>query len=132
MPIYTWECPECKKEFDLICSIDRRNKIMLCPECDNISHRIISASGAFCANEDTEWIRSVIEVVDKDSKAPHVVEFCKNPTRTNYQRWMKGEGLRHLEPGEPMRPAEDKGRMKRTVDYMAKKRMERGAITVRG
>lgn len=132
MPIYAWECSECHKEFDVICPISKRNKAMLCPECECISHRVVSVGGGYTANEDAPWLKTVIEVVDKDSKAPHVVEFRKNPTRANYKRWMKGEGLRHLEPGESMRPTEDKGRMKRTVNYMARKRMERGAITVRG
>ena len=131
MPVYTWECPKCTKEFDIICSITDRNKPILCPMCGNPGHRIVSVGGGYTANEDAGWIKTVLEVVDKDSKMPHVTKFLKDPTRTNYKQWMKGEGLRCLEPGEPARPVEDKGRMKRTVDFMARRRMERGKITIR-
>lgn len=71
-----------------------------CSNCGNKAKRIISCSGQNCGNEDAEWIRSVLEVVDHSSNEKHTREFIKNPTRSNYKAWMKGEGLRHMEPGE--------------------------------
>ena len=34
-------------------------------------------------NQDADWIKSVVDVVDKDDKSPHVQEFIRNPTRDN-------------------------------------------------
>jgi hypothetical protein len=62
-------------------------------------------SGVHLGNDDTQgWIKSVLEVVDKDSQAPHVQNFVKDPTRRNYKAWMKGEGIRPLESGESKKP----------------------------
>ena len=98
MPIYDYECPKC----GVFESIEPLNKPLLwCPNgCELIAKRIISVSGVHTANDDAAWVRSCLEVVDKESQAPHVAEFRKNPTRTNLRRYMSGEGLRHLEPGE--------------------------------
>lgn len=79
------------------------------------------------ANEDAPWIRSVLEVVDKDSTKPHVVAFRENPTRTNYNLWMKGEGLRPLENGEKRRKEDN---TEKAVEYLLKKRYERRAISI--
>ena len=98
MPLYDMHCSKCEHTFEVIAKIDE--EVLPCPKCKANSKRIISVSGPNCANDDAGWISSVLEVVDKDSTAPHVVEFRKNPTRENYKNWMKKEGLRHLEPGE--------------------------------
>ncbi len=71
-----------------------------CPKCGSPSVKVIGIPTVHPSNEDAPWIRSVLEVVDKDSTAPHVREFLASPTRTNYRKWLKKEGLRPLEPGE--------------------------------
>lgn len=100
MPIYDYQCTVggCGHTFEAIAGIEERT--LPCPECGQEARRILKAGGVNVANEDAPWLRSVLEVVDKESNAPHVVEFLKNPTRSNYKAWMKGEGIRHLEPGE--------------------------------
>jgi len=102
IPVYDFQCTKCGNIDERIehYSVDYR----MCKKCGATSKKIISVNGPNCANDDTGWIKTVLEVVDKDSKAPHVVEFRKNPTRQNYKKWMKSEGLRHLEPGEESRP----------------------------
>jgi len=98
MPLYEYHCPDCGNVEERIGKLDERN--IDCSHCGGTAERKISVSGVNCANDDAPWIRSVLEVVDKDSTAPHVVEFRKNPTRTNYKAWMKGEGIRPAEGGE--------------------------------
>ena len=76
-----------------------RTKHIKC-QCGLRAKRIISASGHFVADENAPWIKSVLDVVDKDSKKAHVQEFIKNPNRENYHKWMRGEGLRPVDQTE--------------------------------
>ena len=103
MPIYDYLCPN-DHEFEAIARIEER--ALHCPECGREAVRILRAGGTNLSNEAAPWLRSVLEVVEKDSTKPHVVEFLKNPTRSNYKAWMRGEGIRHLEPGEKPRKEE--------------------------
>ena len=103
MILVDFECPECGFVFEEI--TDSSVVKFLCPNCGcQDAKRIISVGDVYTANEDTAWLRTVREVVDKDPNKPHCQEFLKNPTRTNYKRWMQGEGIRPLETGEPMKP----------------------------
>jgi len=103
IPLFDFECPKCGNIEERI--VHHSVGFVKCSKCQKgASKKIISVSGTNCFNDDSPWVRTVLEVVDKDSKAPHVVEFRKNPTRQNYKNWMKGEGLRHMEPGEERKP----------------------------
>lgn len=88
--LYDFECT-CGRIFE---ELAPSNVYDMACTCGKTAKRIISASGVYMGNQDGAWLKTVLEVVDKDSRAPHVVEFRKNPTRENYKRWMKGEGLR--------------------------------------
>lgn len=88
-------------------------------------------SGVHTANENPGWIASVLEVVDKDSKVPHVAEFRKNPTRSNYKEWMKKEGLRHLEPGEETYRKPQEPDMSKTHKEVWEKHRKRNTLEVR-
>lgn len=126
MPVYDHLC-KCGKTFEAIMPMDRETAV--CPECGEQAKRIISCSGQNCANEDAEWIRSVLEVVDKDSNAPHVKRFLKEPTRSNYKAWMRGEGIRPLEPGEERRrPSRIDDRM--MTDKIMRMRQERRRLEI--
>lgn len=132
MPIYDYLCDSCGHEFEAFGNHeDTHTK---CPECGESSHRLCTCTGGHMSNEDAAWIRSVKEVVDKDGGA-HCQAFLKDPTRSNYKNWMKGEGLRPLEPGEEkMKRVSEKERKathKRLTEYAAKKLKERRSITVR-
>ena len=103
MPLYDFECGVCGEITESI--EEYGTDFIECRQCGKLAKKIITMSGVHLGNEDAQgWIRSVTEVVDKDNPAPHVQEFIKNPTRRNYKRWMKGEGLRPLEPGERHKP----------------------------
>jgi len=104
MPIYDRECQLCHHMAESIESVNEAY-ITRCPRCGKGGMlRIISSSGQYTANQDAPWIKSVLEVVDRKSPAPHVQEFLKHPTRSNYKQWMKKEGIRpadHSDAGAP-------------------------------
>jgi len=101
MPIYDYEC-ECGNTFESIEKI--LDMEIQCSKCEQTAKRIISGSGQYCANEDADWIKSVVEVTNKKSRNPHTREFLKHPNRTNLRRHLSSSGLRHLEPGERFDP----------------------------
>jgi len=123
------ECSKCEHSFEVIAGIEERTTA--CPKCKGTAKRIISMSGIHTANEDSGWIKSVLEVVDKDSTEPHVVEFRKNPTRENYKRWMKKSGLRHLEPGEERNIHPEPPDMSRVHKEVWEKHRKRNTLEVR-
>ena len=102
MLLVDFECPECDNTFEDF--VDSDVTLSECPYCHHFGKRIISASGSKDNLVDSPWIATVREVVEKGSGKPHCEQFLKNPTRKNYETWRQTEGLRHLEPGEPMRP----------------------------
>jgi hypothetical protein len=92
-------CRHCGHEFEAIAKIDE--EVLGCQKCkDGIAIRIPSVRGPNCVNEDSGWLKSVLQVVEKDSPKLHVQAFLKDPTRSNYRAWMRGEGLRPYETGE--------------------------------
>lgn len=103
-----FECIRCGHIFEKI--VKSHIKFTGCPKCwDGVfmdfAKRIITPSSTYLGNQDEDWIKSVREVVDKEG-GRHAQEFLKNPTRDNYKRWMKSEGLRPLDKGEgPTKPA---------------------------
>ena len=126
MPIYDYECHLCSYTWEVI--EGTKERVRCCPSCGDRATRIISASGQYCANEDADWIKSVVEVVDKgDSATAMDRRFAKNPTRANYKRWMKSRGLRPYEPGERTKPPPpDDSAIRRKVleRHMARNRIE--------
>ena len=103
MPIYEMECEseDCGVVFEAIAGFKDEVE---CPVCGFFAKRLISVPGVNVANQDAEWIRSIPEVVDKESSKPETREFLKSPTRHNMKEWMKAEGIRHYEQGERMAP----------------------------
>ncbi len=132
MPLYDYQCDNCDHVFEII-TASNDEKPHKCPRCGKRkAYRIISVSGTNCANEDAGWIRSVTDVVPKGADAtPMDREFAKNPTRSNYKRWMKSRGLRPLENGEgPSKPkAIDAQRL---AEKVWRKRMARNRIELGG
>lgn len=132
MPLYDHECQECKKIFEAFAGLEEQE--VDC-SCGAKAHRIISVSGQYLGNVDTPWIRSVLDVVDRENPAKHVQEFVRNPNRRTYQAWMKGEGIRpmdHTERGAPP-TASRRGQqdMRPMVDYLFRRHRERRAVEVR-
>lgn len=115
LKIFDFECPKCGTVEEHMVSY---GDIVYCEPCKCIMKKVFS--GTARKPDTAGWITSVLEVVDKDSPKPHVREFLKNPTRDNYKRWMKGEGLRHLEEGERSRPKEAPDINKITHEILSK------------
>ena len=96
-----FECRRCHAIHEFMVDNGRKPK---CPDCGANTKRIITAGRVNMVNEAPEWLKSVVDVVDKSSTKPHVREFVKDPTRRTYQAWMRGEGIRpldHTEHGGP-------------------------------
>ena len=128
MPVFDFECPKCGTITERIQPYNR--KTIKCPGCGASAGKIITTSKVNTANEDAEWIRSVREVVEKNSGKPHAEEFLKNPTRTNLKNWMDKEKLRHLEPGEGERDRKPWKPDGEFTQKMMKRYQERNAINI--
>jgi putative FmdB family regulatory protein len=124
MPIYEMQCEDgtCGALFEILAAADEQ---VTCPYCGFSCKRLISASGVNTANQDADWIRSVTEVVDKESSKPEAREFLRHPTRDNMHNWMKAEGIRHYESGESLRPP--KRDMSKINDHVMREYQERNA-----
>ena len=121
MPIYDYECACGHIQERIERADDKRAKI--CPRCGKAqARRIISVSGQYCGNQDADWLKSVREVVGDETREGR--EFKRDPTRANYQAWMKRKGLRPMDIGErPNRPPiEDDRRLTRKLIENHRKR----------
>ena len=131
MPIYDHECPACGRVFETYAGLDETE--VPC-SCGGTAKRIISVSGQFIGTESSPWLRSVLEVVDRDNPAKHVQDFVKNPTRANYKAWMKGEGIRPLDHTErgapPMHHRASERDIRPIVNYLFERHRERKRVEV--
>lgn len=128
MVLFDFQCQSCGRIEERM--IDRDTETVICT-CGGTMTKYFGRSAGARLNDDAGWIKTVVEVVDKDSQAPHVAEFRRNPTRENMRKWMQGEGIRHLEDNEKpnRRPGLD---VKRHAEKIMQMRMERNRIEVRG
>ena len=127
MPLYLYRCEECGEELDHACKMDSRPAFIVCAVCDA---KMIQAPalGAILGDEAT-WLKSVTEVVNRDG-GPHCQRFLKDPSRSNYRAWMKGENLRPMEPGESTWKRPPKRDRRKVVNEVMKMRQQRKAITI--
>ena len=123
-----YECQECGMVTEKIIAGEIPDKIVC--ECGGSAEKIISMS--LTHPVDAGWLKTVAEVVDKNPAKPHCQEFLRHPTRANYRAWMKGEGLRPLEPGEPAMPkvVDKKHRSDKIKERLKSKWQERNAISI--
>ena len=126
MICYQFQCTTCGKITDEYFDMSNCPSSIQC-QCKAIATKIISIPGANTANESPDWIKSICEVVEKDSDKPHCNEFLKNPTRQNYKNWMKVEKVRHLEPGEGLSKPKSN---EITPDQLMKFRQEKRSLTI--
>lgn len=110
MPVYDYQCRECEVIDERFASPDE--KVVKCKVCGALANRVYMKMVTI--RNDSEWLRDTLQVVDKDGGV-HCQKFLKNPNKKNYKNWMKGEGLRPLEPGESMKvglPKEEKTKLR--------------------
>ncbi len=110
MPLYDFECRACGTVFEAMAGMDGGDGACA---CGGAARRLVSVGAAYRA--DADWIASVTAVADKESREPHVRAFLADPSRANYRRWMRGEGLRPMEAGESRRPPQRSGEARREV-----------------
>ena len=94
MILADFECPKCKAVTEHY--VDAQQKAVKC-QCGGKAKKIISLPGVYVNSENPVWIKSVLDVVDKEDRRPHVQEFIKHPTRENYKRWMKEEKIKPID-----------------------------------
>jgi hypothetical protein len=111
--------------------VDRNSETFECQKCGGVMQKVFTPHGSYL-REEAPWLKSVLDVVDKEDTRPFTLEFRQDPTRTNYKKWMKGSGLRPLEPGEEnYRKETDPRQHERMVDYLMKKKQERERVEIR-
>jgi hypothetical protein len=132
MVLSDFEC-QCGNIHEALISHDAQSDI--CPACGDMARRIITLGCSSGSQEAPVWIKSVFDVIDKTDKRPHVREFLKHPTRSNYKNWMKGEGIKpvdYTEHGAPpvyQRPPEPD--MNAVSKQLYERHRERQRIEVR-
>ncbi|MYL84872.1 zinc ribbon domain-containing protein [Desulfovibrio aerotolerans] len=100
MPLYDFTCRVCGRTFEAMAAMDGGEEICV---CGGSARRLVSVGRGYRA--DGDWLASVAAVAEKDSDKPHVRAFLAEPSRANYRRWIRGEGIRPLEDGESRRRA---------------------------
>jgi hypothetical protein len=131
MPIHDFSCFICGNteerfvwpEFDWV----------PCSTCQGEMKKLFSFGQSQPIQENANWLPSVLEVVDKESRDPVDKVFLKDPTRTNYLRWMKHHGLRPLdnERGGPPTAKKQVHDLKSITDYCYEQKRKRERIEVR-
>ena len=104
MPLYDFACRVCGRVFEAMAPMDQIEDVCA---CGGSAKRLLSIGRGYRA--DADWLPSVTAVVDKDSSAPHVRAFLAEPSRANYRRFLRGEGIRPQEPGEERARRPDPG-----------------------
>ncbi len=102
MILVDFSCNHCGNVYETL--IEPDIWVGICSSCGQDARRIITSGGVSGNQEVPVWLKSTLEVVDKTDKRPHVQEFVKNPTRENYKKWMKTEGIKpaaYTEHGAP-------------------------------
>lgn len=136
MICYDYECQQCGYIWESMAAVDEEVIPCVNPRCGGTAKRLIGVSCVHTANQDSAWIRSVREVVEKDSGKRHCEEFLKNPTRKNYQTWMKKENLRHRELGESRdikesKQREEKEYLNKMTNTLMRMKQKRESLSLR-
>lgn len=129
MPLYDFQCKDCGFIFESLAS--SRERVKACVNCHSpFAARIISCSGGLNWRPDAPWLETVREVVDKESTKPETRAFLESPTRENYKKWMKAEGIRPLEEGEKRPRVDEEKVISDTAERIMRRKKEREAITL--
>lgn len=134
MILHDFMCLQC--EFIDEYLVDRDCETLVCPKCGHIMKKTFIRGGGHRQPDETGWLRTVLEVVDKNPgpDKPCTKEFLRNPTRENYKAWMRENKIRPLEDGErPHRETEKEAKQRRhyLAGQLTRNLMDRKAISVR-
>ena len=98
MPIeHDYECDKCGKVTEAIrhWSVNSIN----C-KCGGRAIKNFAVGKGASRNQDATWLKSISEVIDPESTNPADIAMRKDPTRDNYRRFLKSNGLRPMDHGE--------------------------------
>lgn len=121
MPLYDFRCEQCETTAEHMAEADE--KARRCEDCGGLMNRLLSWRDSNVLREEAPWLRTVLDVVSKESTKPEVLEFRRNPTRSNYKRWMKAEGIRPHEPGEHEEARRERERNEQAMEREQAKRL---------
>ncbi len=126
MPLYDFQCRNCGFIFEAFAKYEEHARP--CPECRHpFATRVISCGSSFL-RPDAVWLESVKTVVDKESTKPETRAFLETPTRENWRRWMKAEGIRPLEEGEKPAKLDERWFVSELAEKVMKRKKERERI----
>ncbi|TVM31168.1 FmdB family zinc ribbon protein [Oceanidesulfovibrio marinus] len=128
MPLYDYECDGCGAMMELFYKIEIAPQEFEC-QCGGTFRKVILLGHGGIKREEAPWIPDVCEVVDRDG-GEHCQRFLQEPNRANYHRWMEKEGVRPLEPGEPLRPPKKKPTVEEMTDATLKQMQKDRATTL--
>ena len=87
MPIYQYECTNCKKIRDKFFHVKDFPKSIKCSNCGEHAKKIITAGGGIITDNNALWLPSVIDQMKPDYETQPV------ETRQEFKRYLSSHGL---------------------------------------
>ena len=132
MPLYDFKCEDCNEIFERFAT--QQERVCACKECGHAkAYRIVSI-GRSAYRPDATWLESVLDVVDKSDKSPATRAFVQDPTRHNYNEWMKAKGIRPMGENEFRNPFKEQAIARAQHDrthVLLKQKRDRETINLR-
>ena len=128
MPLYDTECNSCGCQSEVFTPVDQR--VGRCPSCNGETRRIVTKVVMKTGDDSPNYLRDTLEVVNKEG-GKHCQDFLAHPNRNNYEKWMVGEKIRHIEPGEKQSKPEGMDK-KKMLDRLTKNFVKKEAISIGG
>lgn len=89
MPIYSYECENCGRIFDLALKIEDMVQETACEECNGSAKKIITLGHGGIQDDSPVWLDQSIRNQLQDTDSPHIpIE-----TRSQYNRYLKDNGI---------------------------------------
>ncbi len=87
MPIYDFECPECKQSFEHFLPMAECDNAQRCPVCGHEARKVIVLGHGGVLRQDSAWVRDVASILSDDERRPLRIEtvaelrdyYAKNP-----------------------------------------------------
>lgn len=84
MPLYEYECTECKHNFDRFFPLSEWDNKPLCPECGKESKKVLTSN---IQRDEPTWLDDTVRGVLQDPSEKPITN------RTEYKRHLKDNGI---------------------------------------